>query len=283
MGFVYLKLCCWPLRRMSIEIISFIQVEGVVSWSGLGSWSGLTLVRKSTFWLSQFLVDWPPNFGERCLFSCCSLLLLLHLHMENPEKKQTEHWMVIAPSDFRSNVADWCKIISSDDATSHNLSHSSCHITLRRLIMSLLIDVVVNFVVDNWIIRRNVCKENRLAASFALHFGELESYNNTRERRKSKFGERQERGWVGEVDSKGKDWRRCVCGCCTAAHKATGESKRNKSNKEREGEKATLLTWVENVKFTQENRARLQKKKKMWTEMKMREESCWKLTKSEFL
>ena len=33
--------------------------------------------------------------------------------VENPEKKQTEHWMAIAPSDLRSNVADCCKIMAS--------------------------------------------------------------------------------------------------------------------------------------------------------------------------
>ena len=32
-------------------------------------------------------------------------------HVENPLKKQTEHWMAMAPSDFRSKVADCCKII----------------------------------------------------------------------------------------------------------------------------------------------------------------------------
>ena len=31
--------------------------------------------------------------------------------VEKPLKKQTEHWMAMAPSDFRSNVADCCKII----------------------------------------------------------------------------------------------------------------------------------------------------------------------------
>ena len=33
--------------------------------------------------------------------------------VENPEKKQTEHWMAIAPSDLRSNVADCCRIMAS--------------------------------------------------------------------------------------------------------------------------------------------------------------------------
>ena len=32
--------------------------------------------------------------------------------VENPLKKHTEHWMAIAPSDFRSNVAACCKIIA---------------------------------------------------------------------------------------------------------------------------------------------------------------------------
>ena len=32
--------------------------------------------------------------------------LLLHRQVENPEKKHTEHWIEMAPSDLRSNVAD---------------------------------------------------------------------------------------------------------------------------------------------------------------------------------
>ncbi len=68
--------------------------------------------------------------------------------------------------------------------------------------MSFLIDVVVvvdvDVDVDNWIIWRNVGKENRLVASFNFHFGEFESYNNrekeNKKKKKSKFGERQERG-----------------------------------------------------------------------------------------
>ena len=32
--------------------------------------------------------------------------------VENPLKKHTEHWMAMAPSDFRSKVAACCKIIA---------------------------------------------------------------------------------------------------------------------------------------------------------------------------
>ena len=59
------------------------------------------------FSVSQFFSNFCADF----------LALLLHLHMENPLKKQTEHWMVIAPSDFRSKVADWCKIIAKTHST----------------------------------------------------------------------------------------------------------------------------------------------------------------------
>ena len=33
-------------------------------------------------------------------------------HVEKPLKKQTEHWIAIAPSDLRSNVADCCRIMA---------------------------------------------------------------------------------------------------------------------------------------------------------------------------
>ena len=38
--------------------------------------------------------------------------------VENPLKKQTEHWMAMAPSDFRSKVADCWRIISKKWSTS---------------------------------------------------------------------------------------------------------------------------------------------------------------------
>ena len=49
---------------------------------------------------------------EDCVCGCAALVVLFEQwQVENPLKKQTEHWMAIAPSDFRSNVADCCKII----------------------------------------------------------------------------------------------------------------------------------------------------------------------------
>jgi len=41
------------------------------------------------------------------------LLLVEHRQFENPEKKHTEHWIEMAPSDFRSKVADWSDTIMS--------------------------------------------------------------------------------------------------------------------------------------------------------------------------
>ena len=39
-------------------------------------------------------------------FVLLALPVLLHRQVENPEKKHTEHWIEMAPSDLRSNVAD---------------------------------------------------------------------------------------------------------------------------------------------------------------------------------
>ena len=46
--------------------------------------------------------------------------------VEKPLKKQTEHWMAMAPSDFRSNVADCCKIIVIFLLQQEELSRQHC-------------------------------------------------------------------------------------------------------------------------------------------------------------
>ena len=55
--------------------------------------------------------DWSAVMESVVWPAPAPALLLLHRQVENPEKKQTEHWMAIAPSDLRSKVAARCKIM----------------------------------------------------------------------------------------------------------------------------------------------------------------------------
>ena len=130
---------------MSNECMAFMQCddEGEIS---LG---------KVLFSESQFLIN----------FWVDRLVLLLHLHIENPLKKQTEHWMVMAPSDFRSKVADWCKIIAKRKNAFN--SNSKPHLLKTEWLLSshsrstFAFSGNYSFLVS--------CFENLLAASFFLN------------------------------------------------------------------------------------------------------------------
>ena len=55
-------------------------------------------------------------YSEYPWLEAAPLLLVEHRQFENPEKKHTEHWIEMAPSDFRSKVADWSDTIMSSPA-----------------------------------------------------------------------------------------------------------------------------------------------------------------------